>query len=70
MQVLGSWCFACLGIFGDFALESPVVGETGTASVFAAEGPLRIVQLQFGFEAPMNPAGSGGVQLTLISLEC
>ena len=55
MQVYGRRRFSCFDIGGDFALESPVVGEPGTTGVFAAEGLLGLVQLQLGFIAPMNP---------------
>ena len=45
MQVYGRGRFARCGIGGDFAPKPPVVGEAGTAGVFAAEGLLRVVQL-------------------------
>ena len=55
MQVNGRGCFARFGIFSDFTLEAPVVGEAGATSVFATEGLLGFVQFQFGFVGPMNP---------------
>ncbi len=44
MQSHGRGSFSRRGVFGDFSLEAPVVGEAGAADVFAALGSLVIIQ--------------------------